>query len=104
MQYCPVCNQKVDSYIETDVDTPFTHWNPMLGIDIWGPYSSEKPVVCETNEYVHFTFAGQDRLVKLGCEMPDEDWDLEDDDDECPDDDVYDEHDEEEFPHGLLDY
>jgi len=74
MQYepllCPVCGAKPDVNFESSVKQPFAHYKPMVGMLIYGPYSSEKEVKCQTDEFIHFEFAdGENRLVKLGCDF-----------------------------------
>lgn len=73
MQYepvlCPVCGAKIDCYCESSVEQPFAHYNPMVGMMIYGPYSSDKDVKCQNEKHIHFQFSdGENRLVKLGCE------------------------------------
>ena len=74
MQYepllCPVCGAKTDVNFESSVEQPFAHYNPMVGMLIYGPYSLQKEVKCQTDEFIHFEFAdGENRLVKLGCDF-----------------------------------
>lgn len=67
---CPVCGQKIDCFCESSVKQPFAHYNPMVGMMIYGPYSSEKDVKCQSDEYIHFQFTdGENRLVRLGCDF-----------------------------------
>jgi hypothetical protein len=82
----------------------------MLGIAIWGPYDGDKTVICQTEEYVHFLFSGENRLVKLGCDIEEEYPWLGAEDEYFDDDDISEpisfdhDDDEEDFPNGSLDY
>ena len=65
--HCPICKGKVDSYRRSLFVEPFTHINPMVGLEIYGPYSAEKETICNENGFLHFVFAdGESRLVELG--------------------------------------
>ena len=67
---CPICKEKIDVNIESSVDQPFAHYNPMIGLMIYGPYSSDKEIKCQDDEFIHFKFAdGESRLVKLDCDF-----------------------------------
>ena len=67
---CPICNKKVEDYFESSVKEPFTHYNPLAGLTIYGPFSAEKETICQTEKYLHFRFEdGEERLVKLGCSV-----------------------------------
>lgn len=111
MNSCPLCSKAVDSFHETDVETPFTHHDPFVGLNIWGPLDAAKEVVCQDKQFVHFVLAGAEhRLVQMGT-MPTTSFmdDIDDDFDEYDDYSLYDdednyEHDEEDFPNGSLDY
>jgi len=128
MDKCPICGQKVTAYHEVSFKEPFVHNHPYDGIMIYGAYSAPKETICFKDNYLHFAFYDangelvQDRLVKLDVESPTTPRpsadlaDPEEEDDERDDEDDYwgdnDEayypgqfdYDDEEFPHGSLDY
>ena len=65
--HCPICKKKIDSYFKRECEEPFTHYNPMIGLTIYGPYSADKEVICNEDGYLHFMFGdGDHRLVELG--------------------------------------
>ena len=67
---CPNCKEKVDYYFESSQKEPFIHINPMVGMMMYGPYSSDKDVKCQAKDYIHFVFPdGDSHLVKLGCQF-----------------------------------
>ena len=65
---CPLCGAEVDICYQSSARAPFTAPTPLEGLVIWGPYSSEKRIVCQDQEWVHFVFAdGEARLVRLAA-------------------------------------
>lgn len=123
MNKCPICGQEVGAYHEVTFKEPYVHNHPFDGIMIYGAYSSPKETICFEDNYLHFAFYDADnnlvdhRLVQLGVEVPatespsatlaeagaDED-DYDDDYILMDDWDHYDPYDDEEFPHGSMDY
>lgn len=71
MLHCPTCGKKVDDNYQVPETEPFTATNPMLGLQVWGPYSSEKTILCQGRTWVHFKFEadGNERLVQLGVPL-----------------------------------
>jgi hypothetical protein len=127
MNKCPICGQEVGVYHEVTFLEPFVHNHPFDGLMIYGAFSAPKETICFENNYLHFAFydaennLGDHRLVRLGVENPatkspseefaDNEGEVEYDDDDYWDDDdeVYYpgeefDYDDEEFPHGSLDY
>lgn len=123
MNKCPICGQEVGAYHEVTFKEPYIHNHPFDGIMIYGAYSAPKETICFENNYLHFAFYDAEnnlvdhRLVQLAVENPATkspseelaDAGMEDEDDYWGDnDEVYypDEfdYDDEEFPHGSLDY
>lgn len=69
---CPICKKQVESYYESSVREPFSHYHPLIGLEIYGAFSTEKVILCQNEDYLHFQFVGgEDRLVKLGCDIDD---------------------------------
>lgn len=67
MKNCPICSKEVHSFYISLIKEAFVHTNPFLGLEIYGPYDLQKNVICQNNDWVHFTFpSGENRLVKLG--------------------------------------
>ena len=67
MTHCPICKKEIDNYFESSHREPFIHHSPFHGLIIYGPYSAEKEVICQNEDYLHFVFVdGEHRLVKLG--------------------------------------
>lgn len=95
MTHCPICQQPVTSYYETEAKQPFIHTVAFIGLDIWGSLQAEKSIVCLNDQYIHFVFhfnRGQ-RLVKMGVEGSEahyyrEDLEEEDEDYIYDDDDL----------------
>lgn len=70
MTHCPICNQPITTYLETEAKKPFIHTVPFIGLEIWGSMLADKEVVCVNDQYVHIIFHhdGEQRLVKMGVE------------------------------------
>ena len=69
MTHCPICKKKIDSFYKSECEEPFTHFNPMQGLTIYGPFSAEKETICNENGFLHFRFTdGENRLVELGVQ------------------------------------
>jgi hypothetical protein len=119
---CPICGHEVEEYHEVTFKEPYIHNNPFDGLAIYGAYTAPKAIICHENNYFHFAFYNaegelvQHRLVKLGVEhpatkSPSEEYmdgitgdDYEDDNDERDEHGQYFYDDDEDFPHGSLDY
>lgn len=97
MTHCPICNQPITTYFETEAKKPFIHTIPFIGLEIWGSMMADKEVVCVNDQYVHFVFHhdGEQRLVKMGVEGSEAHWynDAESDDPNPQDDGFYDDDD-----------
>ena len=63
--YCPICHEKIDVAFQGDTSEPFTSNSPYYGLVIWGPYSAEKVVKCNSRGWVHFVIGDEERVVKL---------------------------------------
>jgi hypothetical protein len=100
---CPICNKEVGAYYESSHKEPFAHTDPFIGMAIYGPYSSEKHILCQNDEFVHFVFAGRveetSRLVKLGVKNSITEQEMMADMEEDIDDSIYDDLDDWEFEH-----
>lgn len=90
MTHCPICNEPITTYIETEAKKPFIHGVPFIGLEIWGSMQAEKEVICVNDQYVHFVFHhdGEQRLVKMGVEGSEAHWYGQPDEDDY--DDVFD--------------
>ena len=63
---CPICRKDVASFHKANTNKPFTSYDPIEGLTVWGPYSAPKIVLCENKRFVHFQFADtEERLVEL---------------------------------------
>lgn len=82
MNYCPICGWKVDQSFQSPCTEPFTHYDPMEGLMIYGPFSSGKQIICHEAGFLHFVINGAEhRLVQLGVEVkePEGEWRFEHD-------------------------
>lgn len=80
MNYCPICGWKVDQSFQSPCTEPFTHYDPMEGLMIYGPFSSGKQIICHEAGFLHFVINGAEhRLVQLGVTTDEnkEEWRFE---------------------------
>ena len=63
---CPICKKQVRFFYKANTDKPFTSYDPMEGLTVWGPYDVSKKVICKNKRFVHFRFADlEERLIEL---------------------------------------
>lgn len=91
MIYCPTCGKQVQQTYQVPETEPFTATDPMLGLQVWGPYSAEKTILCQGRTWIHFQTNCEERLVHLGVPLTEPfgpDGYIEDDEDvlfsSCP--------------------
>jgi len=89
MIHCPTCGKKVFDTHEMPETEPFTATNPMHGLEVWGPYSAKKTILCQGRTWIHFQVNCEERLVELGVPLSEMDETIEEDEDDdllthCP--------------------
>ncbi len=62
---CAKCGFECESFARVKCSRPFTAYNPMEGLNAWGPWSAEKQIICQVGQYIHFIVEGEHRLVKM---------------------------------------
>lgn len=104
MTHCPICNEPITTYLETEAKKPFIHTVPFIGLEIWGSMLADKEIVCVNDQYVHFVFHhdGEQRLVQMGVEGSEARYYNQEEPEEDDDDYIYDEDDLDE-PYDPLD-
>lgn len=72
-KFCPICGQR-SAYYESPLPEPFTHYEALEGLLIWGAFSAPKEIVCKDDgNYIHFKILvdgvnDSNRLVKLNVQ------------------------------------
>lgn len=66
---CPMCKKEVEQSFEVASNNkePFTAVHALQGLFAWGGYGVPRTVLCENQEFVHFSFDfnGEEHLVKM---------------------------------------
>jgi hypothetical protein len=82
MIHCPTCGKKVFDTHQMAETEPFIATDPMHGLEVWGPYSAKKTILCQGRTWIHFHVNCEERLVELGVPLTEMDGAIEEDEDD----------------------
>lgn len=61
---CPGCGKIVTEILQSSMEKPFTAYDPIEGLRLWGPYSAPKGKVCRWVENGKWRVHFWDRIVE----------------------------------------